>query len=160
MVAGDKYFDFITVDQGSGLLQLKHNSELFFPSINFSTYEHEENFNLTALYKGGSFKVYLKASTSAKDSLTNEEMIVYKEIEVKDRAIPPKPFENPGIMVEESSTSYNNFWVNKVDPNYFVDLTNYKLASYYWGNTDPYVWKWVLKTEQVPETSITLINTS
>ena len=79
----------------------------------------------------------MKATTNAKDSLTNEAMIVYKKIVVTDREIPPQPFENPGIYRNETSAKYNSYWVNKEDADFFVHNVTYQLGSYYWGDTDP-----------------------
>ena len=79
----------------------------------------------------------MKATTNAKDSLTNEAMIVYKKIVVTDREIPPQPFENPGISFDETLAKYNSFWVNKEDANFFVHNMAYNIGSYYWGDTDP-----------------------
>ena len=127
--------------------------------MDFSTYSHVANFNLTATkYKGGPFTVYLKATTSAYDGLTNSAMIAYKKIVVTDREIPTQPFENQGIYLDESSAKFSSYWVNKDDDDFFVDNITYKLGTYYWGDTDPYVWTWKLKYSTISETSIKLIN--
>ena len=127
--------------------------------MDFNTYDHVATFNVTStMYKGEPFTVYLKATTSAKDGLTNAAMIVYKKIAVTDHEIPSQSFENPGIYLNETSAKFSSYWVNKEDDDFFIDNINYQLGTYYWGDTDPYVWTWKLKYSKISEASITLIN--